>query len=183
MWKLSCRIFSLLQPDDIKTKFLLSFGCTYLLFIIYVVLLEHHIRIPPFFINSHTFLGFPSISEHIVHVAAKHYTAPLDSRTKHRTKHRGIFDATLLNHVVAWSKSLQLTSVASCYAEYRSGYLIVRPRIHPPVQSSTPDLYFQSATCHGSVILLHFTSQPFFPMFLLDASPNPSHTLRRWIFN
>lgn len=63
------------------------------------------------------------------------------------------------NHVVvAWSKSLQLTSVASCYTEYRSGYLIVRPRIHPPVQSSTPDLYFQSATCHGSVILLHFTS-------------------------
>ena len=132
---------------------------------------------------SEHILHVAAISEHILHVAANHNTAPLPCRTKHRTEHTGMFDATLLNHVVAWSKSLQLTSVASCCTEYRSGYLIVSPRIHPPVQSSTPDLYFQSATCHGSVILLHFTSQPFFPMFLLGASPNPSHTLRRWIFN
>lgn len=59
--------------------------------------------------------------------------------------------------------------------EYRSGYLIVRPRIHPPVQSSTPDLYFQSATCHGSVILLHFTA--LFPSVPSRCVPKPiSHT-------
>jgi hypothetical protein len=142
-----------------------------------ITISEHHSTVPPFIINN--LLQYLSTYVALL----PNTTAPLDCHTKHWTEHRGMFDATFFNHVVAWSKSLQLTNVASCYTKYRSGYLIVRPRIHPPVQSSTPDLYFQSATCHGSVILLHFTSQLFFPVFLLGASPDPSHTLRRWIFN
>jgi hypothetical protein len=86
-----------------------------------------------------------------------------------------MFDATQLSCLVTWSNGFQRTSVASCYIECQSGYLIVRPRIHPPVQSSPPDLYFQSATCHGSVILVPFTA--LFPNVPSRRVPKPiSHT-------
>lgn len=82
-----------------------------------------------------------------------------------------MFNAPYLGYAVTCSNGFQLTSVASCYTEYQSGYLIVRPRIHPPVQSAAPDLYFQSATCHGSVILLPFTA--LFPNVPSRCVPKP----------
>jgi len=185
MWKFSCPICSFFSARTAATRwyqnliFCCCFGCTYLLFMI-TVPLEHHIRIPPFIINSHTFLGYAAISERILHVAAKHNTAPLDSRTKDRTEHRGMFDATLLNHVVAWSKSLQLTSVASCYTEYRSGYLIARPRIHPRYNLPPRTCIFNQRPVTDLWSSLHFTSLHFaalFPNVPSRCVPRPiSHT-------
>jgi hypothetical protein len=58
--------------------------------------------------------------------------------------------------------------------KYQSGYLIVRPRTHPGTIFPLV-LYFQSATCHGSVILIPFNV--LFPSVPSRCVPGPvSHT-------